>query len=224
MTPAARQLVVDAVSRRGPHPRRQRRQASAAAPPRRSPGRETTTKCAMSSTCGIAAPGVDFCERVGAGDEENLRRRRGRSRAAAPACRRCSDGPVTPISRSLTFSPAGRSRPARPSRSDESARRAAGAAGAAAYARRHDSRTRSSASARRAASAVSMWPACTGSNVPPRIPRRVPSSFSRRSSGRQPSAARRRHRMPPSLARRATSRQTASSSASRPCPVAADTG
>ena len=79
--PARRKIRVRPAARsrgRLPPARERAAPAPAAAPPARrcrSPGRETTTKFARSSTCGIALPGLDFCERVGAGDEENLRRR-----------------------------------------------------------------------------------------------------------------------------------------------------
>ena len=63
------------VDRRLAHPRRQRRQPRGQRARPACPGRETTTKFARSRTSRIAAPRRNFRERVGAGDEENLRRR-----------------------------------------------------------------------------------------------------------------------------------------------------
>ena len=167
----------------------------------------------------IAVPGGNFCERIGTGDEENLRRGE-----AAAACNRVSvskvyDGAVEPISRSLATRPATPVDRERRHREPVETRRRAVATADAAAMRDGSTSTRSSASAsprregrvdvtrvngiERAAEDAD---AGAGSHSAPS------DSLSSAAMGR------------PSSRDRATSRHTASSSASSPAPVAADTG
>ena len=122
----------------------------------------------------VVAPRGNFCKRVGAEDEEKLRRlaprlvkppqRVGRVRRARPlAARRRTPG-IRDACR----------RPARPSRTGGRPTPAAAPSGAAAV-RRDEQHLRRAPARWRAASAAATWPSWTGSNVPPRTPVRPAS-------------------------------------------------
>ena len=170
---------------------------------------------------GIAAPRFNFCKRVGAGDEENLRRGQTEAaRHAEPACRRCRTAPGRAARRRSPH------RPSTPFTAIAAiAKRwngdADGRWGRCGGIVRGDDEDAVERSASRAASAASSDRGGSGSSVPPRMPMRA-ASFIQRSGSAVPdawlSARSRRSRAA------ATSRQTASSSAGSPSPAAADTG
>ena len=127
------------------------------------PGRETTTKCARSRTAGIVVPRRNFCERVGARDEEQAARPARPPRAAArKRHRRVTTGPgAAAPGRWRRSDPAGCQRPATTiaKRWNADARGCDARCGG-----RCDgmSRTSSSASAARRASAAARWPTWIG--------------------------------------------------------------
>ena len=166
----------------------------------------------------VAVPGFDFCERVHAEDEENLRCARRPSVEAIErvgGVRRC---PGRVSSTSLASSTVDAVDGERRHRETVKGRRGRlHAAGAAARATAAAGRGRAP-SASRAASAVSTCPTWTGSSVPPRIPRRTADAHSanfipcRGRRRRGAAAATRSRSAARSRAASTTSRHTASSS------------
>ena len=159
---------------RGPHPRSQIRQplrqrVDVVAGPRHD------DEVRQVEHRGIALPRRDFGERVGARDEEDLRRARGRARAADRACRRCRTVPRRAARRRRL-----RSLGSPDTASAAMAKRwngeATGCTGRCGGTCDGTTSTRGRSNASRAATAAARWPQWIGSSVPPRIPMRVTRS------------------------------------------------
>ena len=126
---------------------------------------------------GIVAPGRNFRKRVGAGDEEQLRRPIVRAREVRAASRTCRT-----VRRPRVRGPTRAGRPGRPRRAPPCAKRCAiDASGWGRWGGTWDgsSRTWSRSSASRAAAAADRCPRWTGSNVPPSSPMRLALCHSR---------------------------------------------